>query len=381
MAIILPILTVLWASFMYYRANLLLTLYYNAPARLESINRIGNFEIRFTDLIRNCEDIYLDEKDGFALLSCDPGRDEWNTVMGTFVNSVSPPETGIYIYKYAEDGASPQQLTFSPPKDAPFHPLGIEYHPESQTLFVINHAPPQSTIESYHVDIQSNTAEFQKVIHDAQLLNTPNSIAAVSNTELFVTNDHYFRAVANPLLAKIESYAGIPGGGVAWVKYDRDQVRSESLLHLPFANGIALLNATTLAVSSSTTASVRLYSIDRSEDVPKLSSLTSFTVPFLPDNLSVDGNGKLLVAGHPHAPSLEIVARNNGACLKGGQESEEVCKAHRLSRFAEWTEEDGVKTLYSGSEFGSSTTAVRDVTRGVGFVTGLYQRGLLVWKE
>lgn len=276
----------------------------------------------------------------------------------------------------------PKKLTLIPAKDTPFHPLGIEYHPESKTLFVINHAPPQSTIESYHVDIEGSTATFDKSIQSTEHLSTPNSIAAISDTELFVTNDHYFRAIANPILSKIESYAGIPGGNVAWVKYaDNELLLTETLLHLPFANGIALLNATTLAVASSTTSSVRIYDVDRAGDMPKLTPLTSFTVPFIPDNISVDTKGKLLVAGHPHAPSLEIVARNNAACMKHGEESEETCRAHRLSWLAEWSEESGLKTLYSGADFGSSSTAVRDVARGVGFVTGLYSRGLLVWRE
>lgn len=297
------------------------------------------------------------------------------------MNPQSPPETGIYLYKYAEDGTKPEKLNFSPAKDTPFHPLGIEYHPESQTLFVINHAPPHSTIETYIVDIESGTANFQKVIQDSENLKTPNSIAAVSDTELFVTNDHYFRAAVNPLLSKIESYGGIPGGSVTWVKYSPEGVITKTLAHLPFANGVVLLNETTLAVASSTTSSVRLYNVDRAGGVPTLSLLTSFTLPFIPDNISADKNGKLLIAGHPHAPSLEIVARNNGACLKDGEESEQVCKAHRLSWVAEWSQESGVKTLYSGADFGSSSTAARDVDRGIGFVTGLYNRGLLVWRE
>lgn len=81
LTLVLQQLAVLLSAFVYYRSNLLLTLYHNAPGRLESINRIGSFDIHFQDIIRNCEDIDLDETDGFALISCDPGRDEWNTVM------------------------------------------------------------------------------------------------------------------------------------------------------------------------------------------------------------------------------------------------------------------------------------------------------------
>jgi arylesterase/paraoxonase len=32
-------------------------------------------------------------------------------------------------------------------------------------------------------------------------------------------------------------------------------------------------------------------------------------------------------------------------------------------------------------EFATGSTAVRDVERGVGIVSGLYEKGLLVWRE
>jgi hypothetical protein len=48
----------------------------------------------------------------------------------------------------------------------------------------------------------------------------------------------------------------------------------------------------------------------------------------------------------------------------------------------EWSEEEGLKTLYKndGDEFCSSTTLARDVGRGVSIVTALYDRGILVAK-
>jgi arylesterase/paraoxonase len=50
---------------------------------------------------------------------------------------------------------------------------------------------------------------------------------------------------------------------------------------------------------------------------------------------------------------------------------------------AEWSESGGLNTLYknSGEEFCSSSTYARDVGRGVGIVTGLYDRGILVARD
>lgn len=298
------------------------------------------------------------------------------------------------MYNYTEQATIPIQLTFSPLKTTPFHPLGIEYHPESHTLFIINHAPPHATLEIYTLAPQTHTLTFQQKIQDPNHLHTPNSLAARSSTgtrELFITNDHFFRATTNPFLSKLESYTAFPGGSITWLKFTNSTgtpPQMKTLLHLPFANGIVLMdNDTTLAVVSSTTSSVRLYDISRpqegeEEGVPTLTFKKSFPVPFIPDNISLDSQGRLLIAGHPHAPSLEILARNNGACFKDLElEEERVCRAHRLSWVVEWSELEGLKTLFSGGEFGSSSTAVRDSGRGVGFVTGLYHRGLMVWRE
>jgi arylesterase / paraoxonase len=53
----------------------------NAPHKLKEISAFKSHKIKFPDTLRNCEDILLDEELGIAYLSCDPGRDRWNTVM------------------------------------------------------------------------------------------------------------------------------------------------------------------------------------------------------------------------------------------------------------------------------------------------------------
>lgn len=53
----------------------------NAPSRMQRINALGDYEIKFADRIRNCEHSVLIEDKGVAILGCDPGRDWVNTVM------------------------------------------------------------------------------------------------------------------------------------------------------------------------------------------------------------------------------------------------------------------------------------------------------------
>lgn len=96
MAAVKPLSTVLFALlalFLYNRARPLYALWNNAPSRLSRINTFKHPTIKFSDTLRNCEDVLLEEKQGFALLSCDPSRDTWNTVM---VSDIYPLPLAFY---------------------------------------------------------------------------------------------------------------------------------------------------------------------------------------------------------------------------------------------------------------------------------------------
>lgn len=207
------------------------------------------------------------------------------------------------------------------------------------------------------------------------LIHGPNSIAAVSGDEFFVTNDHYFLARDWPWLSLLETYLAPPTGTVVHVKLgarsrnsnskndddddngeDKDgdskkAVQAKVVARLPYANGIELLDETTLAVASTTNAAVYLYTITSPDDGKKPSSGstggssvhprlsytgTKVSLPFLPDNLSTtttttittdkskqheaqkDTKKKkkklLLIAGHPHAPSTTRYAKTRHVC-------------------------------------------------------------------
>ena len=75
-------LAVLVASHVYKRIQAIRSLEQNAPGKLQAVSAFSTYEIKHADLVRNCEDvILLDGSEGWALLSCDSGRDNWNTVM------------------------------------------------------------------------------------------------------------------------------------------------------------------------------------------------------------------------------------------------------------------------------------------------------------
>jgi arylesterase/paraoxonase len=53
----------------------------NRPSQLPEFAAFKSHKIEYSDIVRNCEDVALDEDLGIAYFSCDPGRDRWNTVM------------------------------------------------------------------------------------------------------------------------------------------------------------------------------------------------------------------------------------------------------------------------------------------------------------
>lgn len=262
-----------------------------------------------------------------------------------------------------------------------FHPLGIEYHSPSDTVYAVNHAAYGPSIEIFKLTPTREHLIWERTFEHPSL-HAPNAIAAINEHELFVTNDHYFLARTFKPLSLIETYLGIPLGSVVYVNLKTNEVKT--LARVPFANGVELLNSTHLAVASSTTPGVRVYKIDAESKALQL--VQFFKTPFAADNLSVDSKGKLLVAGHPFAPALAAVAEQNHKFNLDGKDDSlrpESERPRSPSWVAEW---DGngngtLKNIYVGQEYGCGCTALRDNKRKLGIITGLYEKGILVWKD
>lgn len=263
-------------------------------------------------------------------------------------------------------------------KESTFHPLGIEFWAPTNTLYVINHGMNISTIEKFSVDFSKSTATHVRSFAHA-LVNYPNSLALVGEDEFFVTNDHFIGARSSKTFAQVETYLAPPLASIVYVNMETRQVAVSG--RVAWANGVTMINSFTLAVASTSTPGVYLYSYD--PDTKILINLTLIPLPFFPDNLSTDSDGTLLIAGHPHPPSLAVVAETNHQFQLDGAK-DDAKRPRSPSWTAEWDiESREVRDIYvnDGSEFGSSSTIVRDKSRGVGIITGLYEKGILVWKK
>lgn len=267
---------------------------------------------------------------------------------------------------------------------ADFHTLGLAHDSETSTLYVTNHAQAGSRIEMFKLQVDTLVATHIGTIQHP-LIHAPNALALVNGSELYVTNDHFFPARQSSMLSKIETFLSPPTATVVHVKLDAGQVEAKVVARLPYANGIEIINSTTVAVASTSRGALYMYTT--TQGLPALRYHSRLRLPFLPDNLSLSG-GKLMIAGHAHIATLFEFAKTRYACndakelAKASAEMREYCpRAAATSWVSEWSEADGLKHVYVDTEYPTSATAARDPVQGVGIIAGLYAKGILVWRE
>ncbi|TID25181.1 calcium-dependent phosphotriesterase [Venturia nashicola] len=263
-----------------------------------------------------------------------------------------------------------------------FHPLGLAYNAKTSTISVVNHAQSGPSIEIFKLDQNIATAAHGSTIAHP-LIHTPNSLFPISDHELLITNNHKYEIRNRKLEATLKTYLSHPGGSVVYLNLLTNEAKIAAD-GIPFANGITLLNSTYVAVASTTTPSFSVYAINAATHDLALTQKVS--IPFWIDNLKVDSAGTLLMAGHPWVPASTKVLKTNQLYDHDGTGKGLALDGRpRAGRWvAEW-DGDGegkIRDLYVGGveEFGASTSVVRDLGRGLGFVVGLYEGGILMFK-
>ncbi|KAM6504494.1 arylesterase [Amanita muscaria] len=357
--------------------------------------------------LKNCEDaafwdVHDSEKtliDRHLILSCDPGRKAWNTVMGPLHNP--EPHGALWLYT-AND--IPTRITFTNyPKDHDFHPLGFDIWPSydrnESNLYVTNHARQSTVIEQFVLDPSNPTVARHIRTISSPLFLSPNSIALTSPNSFYVSNDHLMTRrlpIVGHVLPVIESLLSLPLGFVLHVTLpfpvEPNVIIHPSVLFTPFANGVALSpDGATVAIASSSMAQVRFYARN-----PATNQLTHRThtidVPFAADNVRFTDDGTLLVTGHPHFPSLINLAANKSehspswaAAIPPLNTKVEIASDFDgdapTSMNGLVAGVPGMKTVFQsdGQGFSSASTSLRDDRTGAFYVTGLYaDKGFLV---
>ncbi|KAH7341442.1 hypothetical protein B0J17DRAFT_646562 [Rhizoctonia solani] len=330
---------------------------------------------------------------GIAIFSCDPGRHDWNTVMGPMLN---PGRRGsIWALHYTttttEKPYSLELINF--PTHADFHPLGIDVaHADSpgapSRLLVVNHGRHNSTIEVFRIQIELEVVALthEITLNDPSFV-SPNAIASISQNTFFLSHDHYFtRRMSWPLnriLPLLETFLSLPLSRVDLVVFETlpgTGVRKvRTVAHnIACPNGVAVsTDGSTLAVASTSRAEVLFYSKNGAD----IKYITSVRVPFSADNLAFAGD-QLLVAGHPYTP--EFLALVKGKSNRAPSYVSAI--APRLMASADHEESwlrriaagANVTTVFvsDGSFLTSSTGAFVDLETKIMFVVALYGSGV-----
>lgn len=233
----------------------------------------------------------------------------------------------------------------------------------------------------FNLDIDSLTARYIRTI-EHPLLHGPNSIEIINDHEFYVSNDHYITKRQSVLISNLETYLGTPTGTLVHVSLKESKVEAKVVARVPFANGIEILNSSTVAVASSSRAAVYFFD---TPDPTTLKYNSKILLPFLPDNLSGYGD-KLMIAGHAHMPSLVKFTHSRRICNdpieyeRASTKAREYCETVEATSWAaEWSDSEGLKNLYVDTEYPSSSTVVKG--KGVGIITGLYAKGIMVWLD
>ncbi|KAH9002881.1 hypothetical protein EDB86DRAFT_3062942 [Lactarius hatsudake] len=359
-----------------------------------------------------CEDaVFWERVDGSGaavnkvlLLSCDPNRKAWNTVMGPLHDP--NPRGALWFYDMGAVGAEPRRIALEGyPEGHDFHPLGLDVYPSRPSqpysnLFVVNHARNGSTIEQFTLSWDApDRARWVRTLSGPELV-APNSLALTSPTSFYLTHDHRFTrrlpGVLGKTLPLAESILALPLGWTTHVNAGAEATHTTVAPYVAFANGVAISpDGTQVAVASTTLCEVRFYARDPHTQALSLSARVP--TPFAPDNLVFDARGALIIAGHPHFQSVVAVAENRtGVSAPSWVVSitPENGAEHGKAEGAAW--EAGVpvpasrkvprvpgyelRTLYQsdGSAFSSSSTGLRDAETGVLYIVGLYAEGLMV---
>jgi hypothetical protein len=382
----------------------------------------------FNDM-SHCEDAVFWERvegstgaviDKVLLLSCDPNRKAWNTVMGPLKDP--DPRGALWLY-HPITRRPPRRIVLEGyPDSHDFHPLGFDVYPSRtdepahSNLFVVNHARNGSTIEQFSISWDApDHARWVRTISGPELV-APNSLALTGPTSFYLTNDHLFTRRMPGVLGKTlpitESVLALPLGWATHVTVSATTTSSSQETHtymtvasyIPFPNGIAISpDGTQVAIASTTLGEIRFYTRDpatdtqlRTQGTPSLSLRARVPTPFAPDNIMFDSQGVLIAAGHPHFQSLVAVAANQTKARapswvvsitptpadaeRGREVAWDVGVPVPASRKVPRVPGYELRTLYQsdGSAFSSSSAALRDAETGVLYIVGLYEEGLMV---
>ncbi|KAJ5256799.1 calcium-dependent phosphotriesterase [Penicillium angulare] len=265
--------------------------------------------------VEGCEDIWLDHTDRKLYAACasipvrtgwSPGGDLFNVSARDRADHISvididqPGSEGMYGLRHLKIGSGYQG-------DLDLHGFDVRKVGNRLRFWLINHRPPvspetgepmnaskvgaNSTIEIFDLDSTSETLEHVKTIVSDAII-TPNDLAVDEDGVGFaVTNDHTAKAGLSRVW---ELFAG--GGSISYCQTDSGKCHVAVREGCNMPNGIVNIDKGIFAVTHSGLGIVASYKI-KGDEIIKLTEL-DLQMPL--DNMSLDDEGNVFVAGFPN---------------------------------------------------------------------------------
>lgn len=255
-----------------------------------TIHPIGVENIVQKVALPGVEDIAIDREDKFIILSSDDRASR---------RDGKPSQGGLYTMKLDELTAAPVLLTQNFKET--FYPHGISMLKVEQSkhrIWAINHVDGKHTIEVfdlYHTD----SLVYVETLQD-DLMISPNDVVALSEKELYYTNDH---GNTSKLGVLAENYLGVRASNVVHIKNGSYRVAAEDIA---YANGINYDHDRSLMfVASPRDFIVKVYNRTGTGDLALVENINAGTGV---DNIEFDKQGALWIGCHPSLLSFTSYA-------------------------------------------------------------------------
>lgn len=329
-----------------------------------------------------------------VIFSADAGRAIYNPFSGEGDFNASPG--GTLIWYDLNDGTQ-RPLSFENwPQGRRMHQLGIAM--KGDLLAIANLASGGDAPGIEILRLEGTTAHWIRTISGPDVT-TPNSVVLVNERQVLVTNSYGFTPHKHPLLAKLETFLGLPLGYVWRLTVREDgSVESKAVSErLAMANGMALSDdGRLLAVAGSVGMEVQVYDVSPpiTDDASKSAITYRETLPlgYTVDNvhfLSTGANHTFLAAGHPSAMEYFQTAAAKGEGKLAGsrvvkftvekarkRDTAEEARAEMNRLFTKRDKRVEVVLEDSGEYIGTSSTAL-PIGGNSMLVMGLWDRGVV----
>lgn len=225
---------------------------------LSDVPHLNNDHCRRLSQFGSIEDLIADETTGLVYFSAGTQAGRLDFFPGLSNRDVSNTthriyHDQVYLFDPVAETAIPLKIqSGNSLGDFVSHGISIVTNESFNHLFFVNHKRSGSVVSVFKhtkgTDVLEHLHDFK---HSA--IYTPNSVAAVSSTDIYISNDHFFK---NKILRAIEFMVGPIGStNIVHCKFDSasDQTTCETVVSkLSYANGLEYLANTHEVISAET---------------------------------------------------------------------------------------------------------------------------------